>query len=166
MTVFTRLHTNRLRPSSLHAANAADLFSHNDLFAHFFRPSSHAAPEIRLDVSEDAKAYYVAAALAGVKKDDIHVSVEKNEVTIEAEIKPLVRAESNDGIDRDSGDALTQGGVKRVLHSERFYGKTSRSFALAQEIDEAAVEAAYVDGVLTLVLPKQTATAAKRIAIN
>jgi HSP20 family protein len=53
-----------------------------------------------------------------------------------------------------------------VVHSERFYGKTSRSFVVAQEIDDANVEAKYANGLLSLVLPKKLQPAAKRITIN
>jgi hypothetical protein len=37
-----------------------------------------------------------------------------------------------------------------VLRSERYVGKMSRSFQLAQEIDEAQVTAKYAEGVLEL----------------
>ena len=43
---------------------------------------------------------------------------------------------------------------------------TSRSFQLAQEIDEAQVSAKYTDGVLELMLPKKAATQARRITIQ
>ena len=55
---------------------------------------------------------------------------------------------------------------ERVLRSERYVGKVSRSFQLAQEIDEAQVNAKYTDGVLELALPKKAATQARRITIQ
>ena len=55
---------------------------------------------------------------------------------------------------------------EKVLRSERYYGKVARSFALASEIDEAAAQAKYDNGVLELVLPKKTVTAAKKLTIN
>ena len=45
-------------------------------------------------------------------------------------------------------------------------GGDSRSFQLAQEIDEAQVTAKYTDGVLELTLPKKAATQARRITIQ
>jgi HSP20 family protein len=144
MNTLVRLHNlNRLRPA-FEPSMAA-----NDLFTSFFRPLTDAQPDLRIDVSEDDKAYRVAAAIPGVRKEDIHVAVDKNEVTIEAEIKREVAAEG-----------------ERTLLTERFYGKAQRSFVVAQDIDESAVEAKYADGILTLVLPKKVAAAAKRIAIN
>jgi HSP20 family protein len=125
----------------------------DDLFAGFFRPISESARDsfepIRLEVSEDANAYRVAAQIPGVKKEDIQVSVDDNEVSISAEIKRETAAQEGE----------------RLLHSERFYGKTHRSFTLAENIDEANVSAKYTDGILHLVLPKKAPASAKRIAI-
>jgi HSP20 family protein len=143
MNALTRFQTQRLRPSL-----ANDLFPANDLFAHFFRPVAESTPEIRLEVSEDANAYSVAATIPGVRKEDIHVSVEGGCVTIEAEVRQETKEDN-----------------ARVLHSERFYGKTSRSFTVAQDIEESAVEAKYADGLLKLVLPKKATTSGRKITI-
>lgn len=124
------------------------------MFAGFFRPiqdgARGAAQPIHIDVSEDANAYRVAATLPGVKKEDIQVSVDQNEVTISAEVKRETSAKEGE----------------RVLHSERFYGKTTRVFSVGQEIDEAFVQAKYADGVLSLVLPKRAPVSAKRVTIE
>ena len=53
-----------------------------------------------------------------------------------------------------------------MLHVERVYGKTTRSFTLPQELDEAKVEAKYRDGVLELTLPKKAAAARKQITVQ
>jgi HSP20 family protein len=105
---------------------------------------------LRLDVREDDKAYYVTAALPGVKKEDIHLAVEGNDVTLEVEVKREHEAKEGE----------------RVLLTERFYGKTSRAFTTAQDIDDTAVDAKYVDGVLSFTLPKKQNVPAKRISIN
>jgi HSP20 family protein len=55
---------------------------------------------------------------------------------------------------------------ERVLHTEREFGKVSRSFTLPQELDEAKVEAKFRDGVLELTLPKKAAAARKAITIQ
>ena len=130
----------------------------DDLLAGFFAPlptqaRSTVAP-IKIEVREDATNYLVSAVLPGVKKDDIHVEVDKNEISIVAEIKRETSAPV---------DAAKDG--ERVLHSERFYGKASRVFSVALEIDEAGVQAKYADGVLSLVLPKKVPVSAKRVTI-
>lgn len=52
-----------------------------------------------------------------------------------------------------------------MLRRERYFGRVSRSFALENEIDEAAANARYQDGVLELGLPKKAAAAAKRLNV-
>lgn len=105
---------------------------------------------MRLDVTEQSGAYTVHAELPGAKKDDIQVRIEGDQVSISTE----VRAE------RDEKDG------KRVVHSERYYGKLARSFRLGQDIDEAQVQARFTDGVLELILPKKAATTARQITIQ
>jgi HSP20 family protein len=107
-------------------------------------------PRAKVDVSEKNGAYKVAAELPGVKKDDIKVSVDGAQVTIEAEVKREKEASQDE----------------RVLHTERVYGKVTRSFALPQEVDEGKVEAKFRDGVLELTLPKKAAAQRKQISIQ
>ena len=157
MNTLVRLN-NRLDPS-------AALLSHqlDDLFSGFLRPlpgeARSAVTPIKIDVSEDASSYRVTAVLPGAKKEDIHIEVDQKEVSILAEIKreSVVSATT-------PKDSTKEG--ERILHSERFYGKTSRVFSLAQDIDEAAVEAKYSDGVLSLLLPKKAPVTAKRVTVQ
>ena len=126
----------------------------DDLFKGFFvRPmqlEGQPQMQIKMDVKEDDNAYTVHADIPGVKKEDIHVSIEGNQVSISAETK--TEKEEKKG--------------EKVLRSERYYGKVARSFTLAHDIDEARAQAKYTDGVLELTLPKKAATAAKKLAIE
>lgn len=127
----------------------------DDFFRGFFvRPVDFGgqpdAPVVKIDVKEQEKAYLVHAEIPGVKKEDIQVAVDGAIVSISAE-----RREEKD---------VKEG--ERVLRSERYVGKVSRSFQLAQEIDESQVVAKYTDGVLELALPKKAATQARRITIQ
>ncbi len=125
-----------------------------DLLKVFFvRPVSFEGPpqlQLKVDVAEDDNAYTVQAEVPGVKKEDINVSIDGNQVSISAEMKK--EHEVKDGA--------------RVLRSERCYGKFSRSFTLAGDVDEAAAQAKYVDGVLELKLPKKAQVSAKRLPIQ
>ena len=107
-------------------------------------------PRAKVDVAEKNGAYLVTAELPGVKKDDIHVAIDGAQVTLEAEVKREKEANKDE----------------RVLHSERVYGKVSRSFSLPQEIDEARAEAKFRDGVLELKLPKKAAAPRKQVTIQ
>ena len=106
-------------------------------------------PRAKVDVAEQNGAYKVTAELPGVKKDDIKVSIDGSQVTLEAEIKQEQEAKD-----------------ERVLHTERVFGKVTRSFALPQEVDEAKAEAKFKDGVLELTLPKKAAAQRKQISIQ
>ncbi len=124
----------------------------DDLFRGFFRPvrMDRELPQFKMDVKETDKSYTVHADLPGVKKEDIHVSIEGNTVSIAAETRS--ESEQKEG--------------EKVLKRERGYGKVFRSFSLGSDIDEAAANARYNDGVLELTLPKKAAAASKRLAIE
>ena len=108
------------------------------------------APQMRVDVKENADGYEVHAELPGMKKEDIHVHIDGPVVSISAERKQ--EKEVKDG--------------EKVLRTERYFGKVSRSFQLGQEIDEAKASARFNDGVLELALPKKAEAQAKRLAID
>jgi HSP20 family protein len=127
----------------------------DDFFRGFFvRPvemgSVPEAPAVRVDVKEQEKAFVVHAEMPGIKKEDIHVNIDGPTVSISAERKQ--EKEVKEG--------------ERVLRTERYFGKVSRSFQLGQDIDDANATAKFTDGVLELTLPKKAATQAKRLAID
>jgi HSP20 family protein len=108
------------------------------------------APQMRVDVKEDNDAYQIHAELPGISKEDIHVHIDGPVVSISAERKQ--EKEVKEG--------------ERVLRTERYYGKVSRSFQLGQEVDEERSSAKFADGVLNLSLPKKAAAQARRLTID
>ena len=127
----------------------------DDLFKGFLVRPMYAegrepAARVRVDVTERDGAYLVHAELPGVKKEDIQLTIDGAQVTLSAEIKR----------EKDAKEG------ERVLHTERVYGKVSRSFTLPQEIDDAAAQAKFTDGVLELTLPKKAAAQRKQITIQ
>ena len=131
-----------------------------DAFDNLFRglPMWVPAPErraaqpaqFRMDVIENDKEYQVLAEMPGVKKDEISITINGNEVAISAEVRQEKVAQNGD----------------TMLRDERFYGTIQRAFSLGQEVDEAHAQAKYNEGVLELTLPKKTAAAAKRLAVH
>src|SRR6266566_8512382 len=109
-----------------------------------------APTQFRMDVTENDKEYQVLAELPGVKKEDISITINGNEVAVSAEVKHEKDVENGE----------------TVLRAERYYGKIQRAFALGQEVDEATAQAKYNDGVLELTLPKKAVAAAKRLAVH
>ena len=127
----------------------------DDFFRGFFvRPvelgNAPEAPTLKLDVKEKNGEYLVHAELPGIRKEDIHVHIDGNTVSISAERKQ--EKEVKDG--------------ERTLRTERYFGKVSRSFQLGQDIDDGAASAKFTDGVLELTLPKKAATQSKRLTID
>ena len=124
-----------------------------ELFRGMLQPVKAAggeALEIRVEVKEADGAYTVQAEMPGVKKEDIHVQIDGNRVSISAEVKR--ESEKKEG--------------ERVLRTERYYGSVARTFSLGSEMDESKAVAKFDNGVLTLTLPKKTAPAAKRLTIS
>ncbi|MDZ4202050.1 MAG: Hsp20/alpha crystallin family protein [Gallionella sp.] len=126
----------------------------DDLFRGFFmrpvRVEGQPEVQVRMDVKEDDRGYSIHAEIPGVNKDDIHVTIEGNQVAISAEVKNEMEVKEGE----------------KVLRSERYYGKVSRAFTLGQDVDESAAQAKYQDGVLELTLPKKAVTASRRLAIQ
>src|SRR5687767_4314817 len=129
----------------------------DDLFKGFLvRPVAYegartdALPRMKVDVAEKNGAYLVTAELPGVKKEDIQITIDGAQVTVAAEVKREKEAARDE----------------RVLHTERVYGKVSRSFTLPQELDEAKAEAKFREGVLELTLPKKAAAQRKQVTIQ
>ncbi len=116
----------------------------------FLRGGLEMEPHIKMDIKEADGMYTVKAEIPGVNKDDIHVSVDGNRVSISAEIKR--QKEETEG--------------ERVIHRERSYGMASRSFSLADEVDQNGIQAKYADGVLELTLPKKPGSQRREIAIS
>ena len=137
-------------------ANITRIDPFDDLFRGFFvRPvdfngAPAQTPSIKMDVQEQGDSYLVHAELPGVKKEDIHVVVEGNLVSISAEVKQEKETKEGD----------------RELRSERYFGKVSRSFQLEQDLDDTKAAAKFNDGVLELTLPKRIASPSKRLTIS
>jgi len=127
----------------------------DDIFkGYFVRPvlseGRDATPRLNVEVAEQEGAFKVLAEIPGVKKDDIQVTIDGDQVSISAEAKQ----------EKDVKDG------ERVVHSERYYGKVSRTFRLGYEVDEAKAQAKYTDGVLELVLPKKANTSHRQLTIQ
>jgi HSP20 family protein len=141
----------------------SSLISRGGLFDDFFRdvaPGFYVKPlhgdplpspgQIKMDVKENGTAYTVQAEIPGVSKEDIHVSIEGNRVTLQAEVRQLDTQTKDD----------------QLLRSERYFGSVSRGFQLPQDIDQSQAKARYDNGVLTLTLPKKQGGKSQRLRIE
>jgi HSP20 family protein len=108
-------------------------------------------PKMQIDVLERNGIFEIKADLPGVKKENITVRIDGNVVQIDADINQEKETRTNGG---------------KVLRSERYQGSVSRSFSLAQDVDDSKAKASYADGVLTLELPKKAMSASHRLQIQ
>ena len=99
------------------------------------------------DIYEDKDTYIVRADVPGLKKEDIGISIEEGQLKISGEHK--------------AGGTPNNG---QALRSERFTGSFERTLALPAQVNADKITAQYVDGVLTVTLPK--AEEAKKIKIE
>jgi HSP20 family protein len=132
------------------------MFDIDSIFDNFLMPSRIAGKDglaaPRVDIRETDEGFEVTAELPGVKKDDIHVSLENGVLTIEA----------------TTNDEKTEEKDGKLIRKERYSGKMMRSFSIGEDIDEDGVRANFSDGLLSLLIPKkeQKAREARRIEIN
>ena len=92
------------------------------------------------DIRETNTEYVLEADLPGFNKEDIHVDISADTLTISAER----HSRHEDKEQKDS-----------YIRCERSYGSFERSFSL-EGVDTDSVKAAFANGVLTLTLPKRT----------
>lgn len=90
------------------------------------------------DIVDEGDRFAIRSDLPGVKKDDIQVSLHGSRVEISA---TTTHETSSDG--------------RGTIYRERSQGSYFRALDLPDEIEPEKVEAKFVDGVLTLTLPKK-----------
>ncbi|MGN0965074.1 Hsp20/alpha crystallin family protein [Dysosmobacter sp. HCP28S3_G4] len=104
------------------------------------------------DITDEGTYFELKADLPGFRKEDIHLNLDGDTLTITAERHSRYEQREHQG---------------KYIRCERSYGSYSRSFDVTG-IHTEGIQAAYTDGVLTLKLPKQTAETpvSRRIQIN
>ncbi|GAC1043179.1 Hsp20/alpha crystallin family protein [Rhizobium sp. No.120] len=107
-----------------------------------FERLSHAKPFSMMtapavDIVEKENAYEITAELPGIDAKDVDVKLSNSTLTIKGE-KHEIKEEKD----------------KEYFLSERRYGSFQRNFQLPQGVDGGKIEASFVNGVLTVVLPK------------
>ena len=128
MTYLT-LHRPARNPFKFYSPFFAPLRARTDAGTYNWAPS--------VDISETDDKFEVRAELPGVAKDDLHVSVKDNLLTLSGE--------------KRQGDVDDTQNYRRV---ERRYGSFQRRFTLPPEVATDDIKAEYSDGVLTLSIPK------------
>lgn len=139
----------------------SNLIPRGNLFDDFFKDMApgyfvrplHGEPlpqSIKVDVKETPDAYWVEAEVPGVARENIHVTIDGNIVTLRAEVNQLDSQRTDE----------------KVLRSERYFGSVARSFQLPVDIDEEAAKAKYDNGILRLTLPKKRGRTGQKLSIE
>lgn len=129
-----------------------DSFWNNFGSPSLFRDNAGAmAFDLRVDTTEDEKAYHVTAELPGMSENDVEVTFADNTLTI-------------------AGEKKQEKEVKEESYHrrERSFGSFRRSFTLPAEVDQEKISASFKDGVMTIDLPKSdnAQKKAKKITIQ
>lgn len=104
----------------------------------------------RVDVEETADQVLVTAEIPGLeKKEDLHIEVDENILTISGEIK---RSSAKEG--------------RSSYRSERYYGKFTRTITLPATVKADGAHASYKNGILELSFIKDCRPAARTIEVD
>jgi len=104
-----------------------------------------------VDMYEEGRELVIKADMPGVRKEDLHVDLMMNVLTLSGE--------------RKTEKTIEKGGLYR---SERSYGKFSRRFELPPDVDTEKITANLKEGVLEIRLPKteKAVSEARKISIK
>ena len=102
-----------------------------------------------VDVYEDKDTLQVKAELAGLKKEDIEISLQDGYLVLSGERKQEEKQASGE-----------------VYRSERWVGRFHRTISLPCRVEADKIAATYNDGILTVTLPKAEEAKPKQIPIT
>jgi HSP20 family protein len=102
-----------------------------------------------LDLVENKDAYDLSMDLPGMDQKDIHLAIQENALTI-----------SGERVAEEKGE---EDGVR---HTERAWGRFSRSIRLPENVDASKVNADYKAGVLQVSLPKAEEAKPQKIEVK
>lgn len=102
-----------------------------------------------VDLYEDDEKVVVKVELAGMKKEDIEVTLHEGTLSIAGERKTEKKFEE-----------------VGVYRSERSFGRFQRAITLPIPVDGVRVKADYTDGILSVTLPKTEAAKPKQINVT
>lgn len=144
MNLFKNLIKSKKKNIAVGNELAAD---ENGLAQDWLNNGNYEEGQLSIDVYQTDKDIIVKSTIAGVKPDDIDISINDDMLTIRGKRQMLEEVDEDD-----------------YLYRECYWGAFSRSIILPVEIRADKIEAVLENGVLTVVLPK--AKTAKRTEIK
>jgi HSP20 family protein len=111
------------------------------------RPLSGFVPS--MDIFEDKENVFVETPLAGLKPENVKISIENDVLTVEGQIEKKSEVED-----------------KNYYRKEVRYGSFHRSVALPAAVKNDQAKATYEDGILKISIPKEEKAKSKTINIE
>lgn len=105
--------------------------------------------ELAIDVYETGADFVIQSTIAGIKAEDLDITIENDIVTV-----------------RGSREKQTSEETKKYYYQECYWGAFSRQVILPEEVDGSKAEAVIKDGVLTLKIPKVIKVQKRKIVIK
>jgi HSP20 family protein len=116
----------------------SDLFDMERTFGTDFMEKDYFKSMPSANITEDMNQFKVELAVPGMSKNDFHIKVENDVLTISAEKKEE---------QEDKNEKFTR--------KEFYYGSFLRSFSLPNSVAGDKIEGKYENGILKLVIPKK-----------
>ena len=105
--------------------------------------------QLALDAFADKDNVYIKSTIAGVKPEDLDITIAADQITIQGERRQEEEVSAGD-----------------YFYQECYWGSFSRTLPLPVEIDVDKAQADLKDGILTLVLPKASRARTKKVKIR
>jgi len=102
-----------------------------------------------VDILENKDSYLIRAELPGMKKEEIHLELEHETLTLSGE-RTLEEPANGDEYHR----------------VERLAGRFSRSFHIPQAVKQDGIKATYRDGILEVYVPKAEEAKPRQISVS
>lgn len=123
--------------------------SNNEDYMDDYDDNGVADGQLTIDVYQTDTSIVIKSTIAGVKPDDVDVSISNDMITIKGERK------QEEIIDEDN-----------YYYQECYWGPFSRSIVLPMDVVTDKIDASLKNGILTIKLPKADTLIAKKIQVR
>ncbi len=123
--------------------------NNNEEYIDDYEDNGEADGQLTIDVYQTTTSIVIKSTIAGVKPEDVDVSISNDMITIKGERK------QEEHIDEDS-----------YYYQECYWGPFSRSIVLPMDVVTDKIDASLKNGILTIKLPKADTLIAKKIQVR
>ncbi|TYA59000.1 Hsp20/alpha crystallin family protein [Formosa maritima] len=92
----------------------------------------------KVNIKEKSDSFVVEMAIPGIKKSDLQIDIDNNNLCISSETKEETEQKEDNYTRKEFG-----------------YSSFKRTFTLPESVDDSKIDAVYFDGILNITLPKK-----------